>query len=74
MGLFDAKYCTRLSLREFAIFDDAVDLQRKMSLELFAFRISETNVGEHVAAAFFEGYALSFLNRHCQLHLCRLSR
>ena len=32
MGLFDAKYRTRFSLRETAIFDDTVGLQRKMNL------------------------------------------
>jgi len=57
MGLLNAKYCPRLSLREVAIFDDAVDLQCGLSLELLAFQIGETDVGEHVAAAFFEGHA-----------------
>ena len=48
-----------------AIFDDAVDLQRKMGLELLAFRIRETDVGEDVAAAFFEGHAFLFFRCHC---------
>jgi hypothetical protein len=42
MGLLDAQYGPRLRLREIAIFDDAVDLQRKMRLELLAFRIGKT--------------------------------
>jgi len=60
MGLFDAKYRTRFSLREAAIFDDTVGLQRKMSLEPLTFGISETNVGKHVAAAFFRRSCVFF--------------
>jgi hypothetical protein len=32
-----------------------------MGLELFAFGIGKTNIGRHVAAAFFEGHASLFL-------------
>jgi hypothetical protein len=32
-----------------------------MGLELLAFGIGETNIGRHVAAAFFERYAPLFL-------------
>jgi hypothetical protein len=42
VGLLGAQYGPRLRLREMAIFDDAVDLQRKMRLELLAFRIGKT--------------------------------
>src|SRR5439155_9636327 len=74
VGLLNTQYGACLSLRETAVFDDAVDLQRKMSLELLAFRISETDVGEYIAAAFFESHSVFFLNRHDQLLLCRSSR
>jgi hypothetical protein len=46
-----------LSLGEMAIFDDTVDLQCKMRLELLALRIGETDVGKHVATAFFKGHS-----------------
>jgi hypothetical protein len=42
-----------------------VDLQSEMGLELLAFGIGEANIGEQLAAAFFECHASSFFSRHC---------
>ena len=62
MGLLDAENCARFYLCEAATLDDAVDLQSETGLELLAFGIGETNIGEHVAAAFFEGHPSCFLS------------
>lgn len=61
MGLLNTQYGPSLPLREMAIFDDAVDLQRKVRLQLFAFRIGKTDVGKYIAAAFFKGYSILLL-------------
>ena len=64
MGLLDAENCASFYLCEAATLDDAVDLQSETGLEPLAFGIGETNIGKHVAAAFFEGHASWFLSRH----------
>src|SRR3972149_9219648 len=73
MGLSDAENLAGLRLCESALLYDAVDLQREMGFELFAFRIGETQVSKHVAAALFECHSFFILSCHCQLLLCRLS-
>ena len=50
-----------------AIFDDTLDLQCKMRLELLALRIGETDVGKHVATAFFERHSVLSFSCHNQL-------
>ena len=47
------------------LLDDAIDFQGKVGLELLTFRIGETDVGEHVAATFFESQASWFFGCHC---------
>ena len=42
----------------------SADLQHEMGLELLAFGIGKTDIGQHLAAAFFERHATSFFNRH----------
>ena len=67
MGLFNAEYLARFRLCESPLLYDAVDLQRQIGFELFAFRIGETQVSKHVAAAFFGCNSFFILSRHCQL-------
>ena len=80
MGLLDAEQDARLSLREVAVFDDAVNLQRKMSFELLAFRMSETDIGEYIAAALFESHSVFFFTAmvncsfECSQNLIQLSK
>ncbi len=69
MGLFDAENLAGLRLCQSALLYDAVDLQREMGFELFAFRIGDTEVSKHVAAAFFDGHSLFIPSYHCQLLL-----
>ena len=70
---FDPKTVARMIAEqcEMALFDDTVDLQRKMCLEVLALRIGETDVGKHVATAFFEGHSVLSFSCHNQLLLWR---
>ena len=69
MGLFDAENLAGLRLCESPFLYDAVDLQREMGFELFAFRIGKPQVSEHVAAALFDGHSFFILSCDCQLFL-----
>jgi len=52
MRLLDAEDVARPRLRQPALLDETVDLQREIGLELLAFGIREPEVAKDVAAAF----------------------
>jgi hypothetical protein len=61
--LLDAEDFARLRLRQAARLHDPVDLQREPRLEQFLFRIGQTEIGEHVAAALLDAnFPLAHVN------------
>jgi hypothetical protein len=55
LGLGGAKKCCGGHLCVFAGRDDAVNLRRELCLEQFLLGLLQADIGEHVAAAFFDG-------------------
>ncbi len=52
MRLLDAEDFTGGCLRKLAAFDEAIDLQREMRLELLALGVRKSQIGKDIAAAF----------------------
>jgi hypothetical protein len=60
--LLDAEDFAGFGLCESALFEGAVDFERKASLELFLLRVCKTEIGENVAAAPFNAGQILFFS------------